>query len=72
MGSGALHRFPARSETLMAVLYVLIPVSIALAVGFVLVCLAAIRKGQFDDLESPQWRILFDEAKIVKTEKTIP
>jgi len=56
----------------MAVLYVLIPVSIALAVGFVLVCLAAIRKGQFDDLESPQWRILFDEAKIVKTEKTIP
>ncbi len=55
----------------MAVLYVLIPVSIVLAGSFVLVCLAAIRKGQFDDLESPQWRILFDETKTVNTEKLI-
>jgi cbb3-type cytochrome oxidase maturation protein len=45
----------------MSVLYILIPVSIALAAGFVLVCLAAIRGGQFDDLESPRWRVLFDE-----------
>ena len=45
----------------MAVIYILIPVSILLAGGFVVVCLAAIRGGQFDDLESPKWRILFDE-----------
>ena len=56
----------------MAVLYLLIPVSIALASGFVILCLAAIRKGQFDDLESPQWRILFDERRSPKTLKPAP
>ena len=50
----------------MAVLYLLIPVSIALASGLVVLCLTAIRKGQFDDLESPQWRILFDEHRSKK------
>ncbi len=44
----------------MSVLLLLIPVSLALAVAFVVVCLNSIRSGQFDDLESPRWRILFD------------
>jgi cbb3-type cytochrome oxidase maturation protein len=45
----------------MEVLYVLIPVSIALAAASVVACLYAIRGGQFDDLESPPWRILFED-----------
>jgi cbb3-type cytochrome oxidase maturation protein len=45
---------------LMSVLLLLIPVSIGMAALFVGVCLAAIRGGQFDDLESPRWRVLFD------------
>lgn len=45
----------------MEVLLVLILVSIALAAGSVVACLAAIRGGQYDDLESPRWRILFDD-----------
>ena len=44
----------------MSVLLVLIPVSLAMAAAFVALCLASIRGGQFDDLESPRWRILFD------------
>ena len=58
----------------MAVIYILIPVSIFLAGGFVVVCLAAIRGGQFDDLESPKWRILFDEShkRATKPEKKQP
>jgi cbb3-type cytochrome oxidase maturation protein len=44
----------------MSVLLLLIPVSIGMAALFVGVCLAAIRGGQFDDLESPRWRVLFD------------
>ena len=51
----------------MSVLYLLIPISIVMAAGFVIVCLKAIRGGQFDDLESPQWRVLFDEQKRNKT-----
>jgi cbb3-type cytochrome oxidase maturation protein len=46
----------------MSVFLVLIPVSLALATAFVLLCLASIRDGQFDDLESPRWRILFEDA----------
>ena len=47
----------------MSVLVFLIPISVAMATAFVLVCLAAIRSGQFDDLESPRWRMLFEEPK---------
>jgi cbb3-type cytochrome oxidase maturation protein len=33
-------------------------------------CVAAIRKGQYQDLESPKWRILFDNTPATKlTEK---
>lgn len=48
----------------MSVFLLLIPISLGLAVAFVLLCLASIRGGQFDDLESPRWRILFDETPI--------
>jgi cbb3-type cytochrome oxidase maturation protein len=48
----------------MSVFLILIPISLGLAVAFVLLCLASIRGGQFDDLESPRWRILFDEPAI--------
>lgn len=50
----------------MSVLLVLIPVSVALAAAFMFMCLASIRGGQFDDLESPRWRVLFD-----RTEETV-
>lgn len=46
----------------MEVLFVLIPLSVVLAAAFVAACLAAIRGGQYDDLESPRWRMLFDGA----------
>jgi cbb3-type cytochrome oxidase maturation protein len=47
----------------MDVLLLLIPVSIALAAASVVACLVAIRGGQYDDLESPRWRILFDDRR---------
>lgn len=47
----------------MEVLFVLIPVSIVLAAASVVACLAAIRGGQYDDLESPRWRMLFDDRR---------
>lgn len=51
----------------MDVLFVLIPVSIALAAASVVACLIAIRGGQYDDMESPRWRMLFDDARVEKT-----
>lgn len=46
----------------MSVFLILIPISLGLAIAFVLLCLASIKGGQFDDLESPRWRILFEGA----------
>lgn len=46
----------------MSVLILLIAVSLALSAAFVGVCLASIRSGQFDDLESPRWRMLFADT----------
>jgi len=39
---------------------ILIPVSITLAVLGLLACIWSIRQGQLDDLETPRWKILFD------------
>ncbi len=44
----------------MSVLALLIPISLVLAIVFVAACIIAIRKGQFDDMESPRWKLLFD------------
>ncbi|XZE54343.1 cbb3-type cytochrome oxidase assembly protein CcoS [Planctomycetaceae bacterium SH139] len=48
----------------MSVLYVALPVAILMGAAAVLACVICIRKGQFDDLESPAVRMLIDdEAK---------
>jgi cbb3-type cytochrome oxidase maturation protein len=55
----------------MSALLLLIPVSLGLAVAFVVLCLASIRGGQFDDLESPRWRLLFDGARAAAPSRTL-
>lgn len=46
----------------LEVLYLLIPASIVLALLALTLFLWAIRSGQFDDLETPAIRILFDDG----------
>jgi cbb3-type cytochrome oxidase maturation protein len=48
----------------MSVLFVLLPVALALGGGALLACIWAIRRGQFDDLQSPAVRILLDDRPI--------
>jgi cbb3-type cytochrome oxidase maturation protein len=43
------------------ILYLLIPLSVALVAVIVVAFLWAIRSGQFDDLEGPAHRILLDD-----------
>jgi len=48
--------------TSMAILYLLVPLA-ALIVGVALVAFRwAVRSGQFDDLETPPLRVLFEES----------
>jgi cbb3-type cytochrome oxidase maturation protein len=45
----------------MSVVYVVLPVSIVLAAIAVAWFIWAVRRGQFDDLETPRWRMLHDD-----------
>jgi cbb3-type cytochrome oxidase maturation protein len=45
----------------MSVLYVALPVAILMGAAAVVACVICIRKGQFDDLESPAVRMLIDD-----------
>ncbi len=46
----------------MSVIYILLPLALLVAGGFVLAFIWAARRGQFDDLETPAMRILDDDS----------
>ena len=45
----------------MSMVFVLLPLSIILGGGALVLLLWALRNGQFDDLETPTQRILFED-----------
>lgn len=47
----------------MNIIFVLIPLGLVLLAAAVLAFFWAVRDGQFDDLESPAWRILMDDEE---------
>ena len=50
----------------MEIVYVLLPLSLMLALGGFIAYLWSVRSGQFEDLESPAVRILFDDELAAK------
>jgi cbb3-type cytochrome oxidase maturation protein len=48
----------------MAIIFILILISLVVAVGFLLAYLWATRSGQFDDEYTPSVRMLFDDELI--------
>ncbi|MBK7961322.1 MAG: cbb3-type cytochrome oxidase assembly protein CcoS [Bdellovibrionales bacterium] len=47
----------------MSVLYLMVPMSLALGFGFFAAFYWAVRQGQFDDVETPALRILEDSPQ---------
>lgn len=47
----------------MEILYILIPLSVALVFLIGIVFWWSVRSGQFDDLEGPAYRVLMDDDK---------
>jgi len=45
----------------MSILYLMIPMGILIVIGAVWAFFWAVNSGQFDDLDSPAWRILLDD-----------
>ncbi|WNH07914.1 cbb3-type cytochrome oxidase assembly protein CcoS [Thalassobellus suaedae] len=56
----------------MSVIYVLLTISIIVAVGFFIAFIMAVKKGQYDDSYTPSVRMLFEDELVKETsEKTI-
>ena len=57
----------------MSVIYLLISISIIVAIGFFIAFLRAVKTGQYDDDYTPSVRMLFDDEliqpKVKKSEK---
>lgn len=51
----------------MSVIYLLISISIIVAVAFLYAFIRAVRSGQFDDDYTPSVRMLFDDELKIKT-----
>jgi cbb3-type cytochrome oxidase maturation protein len=45
----------------MSVIYILLPVAVVLAIAAVGAFIWAVRRGQFDDLDTPAVRVLHDD-----------
>lgn len=45
----------------MSVLFIALPVAILLGASAVVAFIMSARRGQFDDLETPKWRMLMDD-----------
>lgn len=47
----------------MSVLYILIPLALVMGGGALIAFLSALKRGQFDDLETPAWRAIFEDEE---------
>lgn len=48
----------------MSVFFLLIPLSILLAAGFLWAFFWAVKSGQYDDTQTPSMRVLLDDAPV--------
>jgi cbb3-type cytochrome oxidase maturation protein len=56
----------------MSVIYILISISIVVAICFLAAFIRAVKKGQYDDDYTPSVRMLFDDELVQKTKQPKP
>jgi cbb3-type cytochrome oxidase maturation protein len=56
----------------MTVIFLLIPLSILIATGFLLAFIWAVRSGQYEDTQTPAMRLLLEEKRRVETKSPPP
>lgn len=55
----------------MSVIYILLTISIVVAIGFFIAFIVAVRNGQFDDDYTPSVRILFEDELVKEKQSEI-
>ncbi len=58
-----------QDEVIMEIMIVLIPLALGLGALFLVFFLWAVTKGQYDDVETPKYRMLLDETIGLKDQK---
>ncbi len=53
----------------MSIIYLLLAVSVAVAIGFIIAFIVSVRKGQYDDVYTPSVRMLFDDELVKEPKK---
>lgn len=56
----------------MSVIFLLIPLSIMAATGFLLAFIWAVRSGQYEDTSTPSMRVLLDDPSKKQAKKDLP
>ena len=54
----------------MSIIYMLLAISVVVALAFLIAFLLSVRSGQFDDTYTPSVRMLFDDELIVEPESS--
>jgi cbb3-type cytochrome oxidase maturation protein len=55
----------------MSVIYLLISISIVVAIGFFIAFIRAVKTGQYDDDYTPSVRMLFDDELKIENPKSV-
>ena len=56
----------------MSIIYLLLAISIVIAIGFFIVFIISVQKGQYDDVYTPSIRMLFDDELVKETPQSKP
>ena len=54
----------------MGIIYMLLAISIIVAVGFFIAFIISVRKGQYDDVYTPSVRMLFEDELVKNPQKS--
>ena len=54
----------------MSIIYMLLAISVVVAIGFFIVFIVSVKKGQYDDVYTPSIRMLFEDELVKNPDKT--
>jgi len=54
----------------MSIIYMLLAVSVIVAIGFFIAFIISVKNGQYDDVYTPSVRMLFDDELVKEPKKT--
>lgn len=54
----------------MSIIYMLLAISIVVAIGFFIAFIISVKNGQYDDVYTPSVRMLFEDELVKETQQT--